>query len=72
MDTTERETQEVEGYSYLTIESGPRSGTNYLLDPTSVNRMGRGIDCDVVLSRSTLLTRARRDRHGRIGLGVAR
>jgi Nif-specific regulatory protein len=37
-------------YSYLTIQSGPRTGTNYLLDPAAINRLGRGIDCDVVLA----------------------
>ena len=30
--------------------TGPRTGTNYLLDPAAINALGRGIDCDVVLS----------------------
>ncbi len=37
-------------YSYLTLRTGARSGTNYLLDPQRTNRLGRGIDCDVVLA----------------------
>lgn len=36
-------------YCYLTLTSGPRSGANYMLDPAHVSRLGRGIDCDVVL-----------------------
>ena len=36
-------------YFYLTMISGPRSGTNFLLDPEITNRLGRGIDCDIVL-----------------------
>jgi two-component system response regulator HydG len=42
--------EELRGYAYLTIESGPRIGTNYLLEPDAINRLGRGIDCDVVLA----------------------
>lgn len=29
---------------------GPRSGTNFLLDAAAVNRLGRGIDCHIVLT----------------------
>ena len=36
-------------YSYLTIKTGDRSGTNFMLDPTVENRIGRGADCEVVL-----------------------
>ena len=36
-------------YSYLTIKTGDRSGTNFMLDPTVENRVGRGADCEVVL-----------------------
>jgi len=39
-----------ESYCYLTMITGPRTGTNYLLDPAAINTLGRGIDCDVVLS----------------------
>ena len=37
-------------YSYLMMVTGPRSGTNYLLRDDGHNRLGRGIDCDVVLT----------------------
>ena len=37
-------------YTYLTINSGPRAGANYMLEPSRVNRLGRGVDCDVVLA----------------------
>lgn len=30
--------------------TGPRAGTNYLLNPDSINTLGRGIDCEVVLA----------------------
>ncbi len=36
-------------YCYLTLNSGPRSGLNYMLDPAKPSRLGRGVDCDVVL-----------------------
>ena len=36
-------------YSYLTVKTGDRTGTNFLLDPTIENRIGRGADCEVVL-----------------------
>jgi len=39
-----------ESYCYLTMITGPRAGTNYLLNPDSVTSLGRGIDCDVVLA----------------------
>jgi Nif-specific regulatory protein len=42
--------EENRSYAYLTIESGPRTGTNYLLEADAINRLGRGIDCDVVLA----------------------
>ncbi|HEY6564465.1 MAG TPA: FHA domain-containing protein, partial [Pirellulaceae bacterium] len=37
-------------YCYLTMVIGPRSGTNFLLDGAATNRLGRGIDCDIVLT----------------------
>jgi len=37
-------------YTYLTMTVGPQAGTNFLLDPTDVNRIGRGMDCDIVLA----------------------
>ena len=36
-------------YAYLTVINGPRAGTHFLLDPTDRNRIGRGMDCDIVL-----------------------
>jgi Nif-specific regulatory protein len=38
-----------EKYSYLTMKTGGRAGTHFLLDPQAENRIGRGIDCAVVL-----------------------
>ncbi len=38
-----------DGYFYLTMTQGPRSGTSFLLDPTDQNRVGRGTDCDIIL-----------------------
>ena len=37
-------------YTYLTMTSGSRAGTNYLLDPTDENRIGRGLECAIVLT----------------------
>ncbi len=37
-------------YCYITMVNGSRAGTNFRLKTDSPNRLGRGIDCDVVLS----------------------
>jgi len=37
-------------YTYLTMTTGARAGKSYLLDPTDENRIGRGMDCDIVLT----------------------
>jgi Nif-specific regulatory protein len=37
-------------YTYLTMIAGSRIGSNFLLDPTDSNRIGRGLDCDIVLA----------------------
>ena len=37
-------------YSFLTLLSGPRSGSNYLLDAQQTNSLGRGLNCDIVLA----------------------
>ncbi len=37
-------------YNYLLQTSGPRLGSNYMLEAFRVNRLGRGVDCDVVLA----------------------
>lgn len=37
-------------YCYLTMVTGARSGTNFLLDTANPNRLGRGIDCNIVLT----------------------
>ena len=37
-------------YSYLTMTSGSRQGVSYALDPADENRIGRGVDCTVVLN----------------------
>lgn len=36
-------------YSYLTMTSGPRMGTNFLLVSDQINRIGRGPDCEIIL-----------------------
>src|SRR5262245_4798738 len=37
-------------YNYLIMTAGPRSGTQFLLDEGKQNRIGRGLDCDVILA----------------------
>lgn len=37
-------------YTYLTMIAGERTGTNFLLNPEVSNRIGRGEDCEIVLS----------------------
>ena len=37
-------------YTYLTMTVGSRAGTHFLLDPTDENRIGRGTDCDIIVS----------------------
>lgn len=37
-------------YTYLTMIAGRRAGTSFILDSTRANRIGRGLDCDVVLT----------------------
>jgi Nif-specific regulatory protein len=36
--------------AYLTMATGPRVGSNYLLDPQTETRIGRGLDCQIVLT----------------------
>ncbi len=44
------DTQSAELFCYLTITSGQRAGTNYVLDPEKTNHIGRDISCDIVLA----------------------
>lgn len=37
-------------YTFLSMTRGTRAGTNFLLDPGRANRLGRDIDCDIVLT----------------------
>ena len=37
-------------FSYLLMTSGPRTGAHFVLDPSRPTRIGRGLECDVVLS----------------------
>ena len=37
-------------YTFLSMTRGSRAGTNFLLDPGRANRLGRDIDCDIVLT----------------------
>src|SRR6185369_4162047 len=37
-------------FSYIVMTNGPRAGTQFLLDPARPNRIGRGLDCDVILT----------------------
>lgn len=39
-------------YTYLTMTVGQRAGRNYLLDPLTKNRIGRGAECTIQLSDS--------------------
>ncbi|MBC8353517.1 MAG: sigma 54-interacting transcriptional regulator [Planctomycetes bacterium] len=36
--------------AYLTLTSGARSGSNYLLDPNTDNQIGRGLECQIILT----------------------
>src|SRR5262245_3343541 len=36
--------------SYIVMTNGARAGTQFLLDPARPNRVGRGLDCDVILT----------------------
>ncbi|MDA1053324.1 MAG: sigma 54-interacting transcriptional regulator [Planctomycetota bacterium] len=36
--------------AYLTLKSGLRSGSNYLLDPNTENQIGRGLECQIILT----------------------
>ena len=48
--STDTDTHGRKVYTFLTMTQGPRSGTNYLLSEAAENKIGRGIDCDVVLA----------------------
>ena len=37
-------------YTYVTMTAGARTGKCFLLDPTDENRVGRGTECDIVLT----------------------
>ena len=37
-------------HAYLTMKIGSRAGSNYLLDPKIENRIGRGLDCQIMLN----------------------
>ena len=37
-------------YTYVTMTAGSRAGKIFSLDPTDENRIGRGTDCDIVIS----------------------
>ena len=37
-------------FHYLVMTVGPRQGTEFVLDASRQNRIGRGLDCDVILS----------------------
>jgi two-component system, NtrC family, response regulator HydG len=37
-------------YSYLLMTTGARAGTHFLLQPAVPTRIGRGLECDIVLS----------------------
>ena len=38
-----------EEYCYLTMTTGPRTGTSFMLYPEHSNRIGRGTDCEIVV-----------------------
>ncbi len=37
-------------YTYVTMTAGARAGKCFLLDPTDENRIGRGTECDIILT----------------------
>ena len=37
-------------YSYLLMTSGNRAGAQFVLEPDRTMRLGRGLDCDIVLT----------------------
>ena len=37
-------------YCFLTLTTGPRAGSNFLLEPEQKKHLGRGVDCDIVLA----------------------
>jgi two-component system response regulator HydG len=37
-------------FNYLLMTAGPRSGTQFLLTEGKQNRIGRGLDCDIILA----------------------
>ena len=37
-------------YTFLAMTRGQRTGTSFLLDPRKENRIGRDVDCDIVLT----------------------
>jgi two-component system response regulator HydG len=37
-------------FHYLIMTAGPRAGTQFLLDEGKQNRIGRGLDCDIILA----------------------
>src|SRR5438067_3261439 len=37
-------------FNYLVMIVGPRAGTQFLLDESKQNRIGRGLDCDIILA----------------------
>ncbi len=37
-------------YTFLSMTRGQRIGTSFLLDPERDNRLGRDVDCDIVLT----------------------
>lgn len=37
-------------FNYLVMTVGPRAGTQFLLDESKQNRIGRGLDCDIILA----------------------
>jgi pSer/pThr/pTyr-binding forkhead associated (FHA) protein len=37
-------------FNYLIMTAGPRSGTQFLLTEGKQNRIGRGLDCDIILA----------------------
>ena len=50
MEESGSDTDRERVYTFLTMTQGARSGTNYLLSEQDDNKIGRGIDCDVVLA----------------------
>src|SRR5262245_3542757 len=48
--TIQRRVADATVYSYLAMTTGARAGKQFVLDPSKQTKIGRGLDCDVILT----------------------